>query len=57
MILPSSSRRKTLETPENTEFLGGVVADWLQKCVASLLPNDLNMFIGNAAEESAAFVC
>ena len=29
--------RKTLETPENTEFLGGVVAGWLQKCVINLL--------------------
>ena len=26
-----------LRIPENTEFLGGVVADWLRKCVASLL--------------------
>lgn len=33
----SGSRRKTLEMPENTEFFGNVVADWLQKCVASLL--------------------
>ena len=30
----SLNRRKTLETPENTEFLGGVVADWLQNNVA-----------------------
>ena len=26
-----------LGMPENTEFLGGVVADWLQKCVINLL--------------------
>ena len=35
--LPSLNRRKTLEMPENTEFLGGVAADWLQKCVINLL--------------------
>jgi len=29
--------RKTLKMPENTGFLGGVVANWLQKSVASLL--------------------
>lgn len=33
----SLSRGKTLEMPENTEFLGGVVADWLQKSVINLL--------------------
>lgn len=33
----NSSRRKTLGMPENTEFLGNVVADWLQKCVINLL--------------------
>jgi len=37
MILASSSRRKTLEMPENTGFLGSVVADWLQKHVINLL--------------------
>ncbi len=26
-----------LGMPENTEFLGSVVADWLQKCVINLL--------------------
>lgn len=34
----SMNRRKTLGTPENTGFLGSVVADWLQKSVANLLP-------------------
>ena len=33
----SLSRRKTLRMPENTGFLGDVVADWLQKCVINLL--------------------
>ena len=33
----SSNRRKTLGMPENTGFLGNVVADWLQKCVINLL--------------------
>lgn len=35
--LPSSSRRKTLEMPENTEVFGNVVADWLQNRVINLL--------------------
>ena len=33
----SLSSRKTMEMPENTAFLGGVVADWLQNCVINLL--------------------
>ena len=33
----SLNSRKTLEMPENTAFLGGVVADWLQNCVINLL--------------------
>ena len=33
----SLNREKTLEMPENTEFLGGVVADWLQNRVINLL--------------------
>ena len=42
--------------PENTEFLGNVVADWLQKVLSICYQNDLNMYFRNAAEESAAFV-
>ena len=46
--------------PENTGFLGSVVANWLQigcKNVLSICyQNDLNMYFRNAAEESAAFV-
>ena len=45
-----------MEMPENIGFTGSVVANWLQNIVASLLPNDLNMDYGNAAEESAAFL-
>lgn len=56
MILASSNRRKTLETPENTGFSGSVVADWLQKCVSIYYQNNLNMYVENAAEKSAAFV-
>ena len=41
--------------PENTGFLGGVVADWLQKVLSICYQNDLNMDLRNAAEESAAF--
>ena len=26
-----------LEMPENSEFLGSVVANWLQKCIINLL--------------------
>ena len=33
----SLSSRKAMEMPENTAFLGGVVADWLQNCVSNLL--------------------
>lgn len=33
----SLSNRKTLRMPENTGFLGSMVADWLQKCVTNLL--------------------
>lgn len=33
----SLNSRKTLEMPENTAFLEGVVADWLQNCVINLL--------------------
>ena len=33
----SGNRRKTLEMPENTGFLGGVAANWLQKSVINLL--------------------
>ena len=42
--------------PENTEFLGDVVADWLQKCVINLLSEWFEYVDRNAAEESAAFV-
>jgi len=42
--------------PENTGFLGNVVADWLQKVLSICYQNDLNMDLRNAAEESAAFV-
>jgi len=44
----SLSRRKTQKMPENTEFLGGVVEKMCYQ-------NDLNMYIGNVAEKSAAF--
>ena len=29
--------RKTLGVPENTGFLGSVVANWLQKCVIRMI--------------------
>ena len=52
----SLSRRKTHGMPENTGFWEA----WLQigcKNVLSICyQNDLNMYIGNAAEESAAFL-
>ena len=42
--------------PENTGFLGGLVADWLQKSVINLLSECFEYVDRNAAEESAAFV-
>ncbi len=41
--------------PENTGFLGGVVADWLQKVLSICYQNDLNICNVNAADFSAAF--
>ena len=51
----SLNRRKTLVMPENTEVFGSVVADWLQNVLSICYQNDLNMYLRNAAEESAAF--
>ena len=42
--------------PENTEFLGIVVANWLQKRVINLLSKWFEYADRNAAEESAAFL-
>ena len=47
--------RKTLGMPENTGFLGSVVANWLQKCVINLLSEWVEYVDRNAAEKSAAF--
>ena len=41
--------------PENTEVFGSVVADWLQNVLSICYQDDLNMYLRNAAEESAAF--
>ena len=54
--MPSLNSRKTLGMSENTEFLGSVVANWLQNIVASLLPEWVEYIFRNAAEESVAFV-
>ena len=48
--------RKMLKMPENTGFLGNVVADWLQNLYSICTQSNLNMNFRNAAEESAAFL-